>query len=279
MRCDVRIRSVLIAVLLLFAGIARADEYIFEFDPGSAQLVESKGDNGARIRGVLALIRRFGSIQGVQFVLLGEVPAPCLADLKCDAAKLLRKRVQAVSDGVVALSGSASSVQVLHWLAVARTTPTPELLQLRIRDLPSQVFSAQCPYRVQVNDPRLPRTIAPEGAQDWVTVVGTAPVPVTDQTSIRVRSDAAGASQTELAAKQTFQGDEMSLGSEWTAAQLKWGEDVAAVIVEEKRVARDIGNELLAWNPDSPAPAPPVAAASGCRINFKRLEVDDTASR
>ncbi len=281
MRRDVSIRSYAAAALLLCAGAARADEYTFEFDPGSPQFVESKGGNRTNTGRVLSLIRHFGGTHGIQFVLLGEVPAGCMADLKCDEAKLLRQRVQAVSERVIALSGTASSLQVLRWQPVPRATPHPESLRLRIRDLPSQVFSAQCPYRVQVNDPRLPRTIAPEGSdQEWVTIVGTAPVPVTDRTSIRVRSDASRSSQAELAAKQSFQDHETTLGSgsepiQWNAAQLKWGAAGADVIVEETRVSRDIGNELVPWNPDGAAPLPPAADASGCRINFQLLEPDD----
>lgn len=281
MRGQLDVRTAAAAALLVCVCGARAEEYTFNFDPGSPQLVESKDDNRANIGRALSLIQDFGGQHGIQFVLLGEVPAGCMADLKCDEVKLLRQRVEAVSERVIALSGSGSSVQELRWQPIPGSMPHLEGLRLRIRDFASQVFSAQCPYHLQVSDPRLPRTIAPDGTdQDWVTVVGTAPVPVTDRTLIRVRSGASQSSQAELAARQFFKDHQTTLDSgseqiQWGAAQFKWGEGGADVIVEEKLVSRDIGNELVPWNTDSASPAPAASDTPGCRINFQLLEPHD----
>lgn len=281
MRCATGIRAAAVAVLLLHGWSAWADEYNFIFDPGSAQFVESKAGNRENVGRVLSLIQDFGGTHGIQFVLLGEVPADCLADLKCSDATLLRQRVEAVSGSVIALSGSGKSIQALRWQPIAPATPHLEGLRLRIRDFASQVFSAQCPYHVQLSDPRLPMTMAPDGAdQVWATVVGSAPVPVTDRTSIRVQSGSAQSSQAELAARQSFKGHEAMLGSgseqiQWSAAQFSWEDGGADVIVEERLVSRDIGNELLPWNTDGSSPSPPASDAAGCRINFQLLQPHD----
>ncbi len=278
MTCDISIRAAAAAALLLCACGARAEEYTFQFDAGSAQFVESKGDNRQNVGRALSVIQDFGGAHGIQFVLLGEVPAECMADLKCEEVKLLRLRVEAVSERVIALSGSAGYAQLLRWQPVPPAVPHLEGLRLKIRDFASQVFSAQCPYHVQVSDPRLPGTLAAAGAdQDWVTMVGTASVPVTENSSIRIRSASAHSSQAELAARQSFKDHETTLSSgseqiQWRAAQLQWGEGAAGVIVEDKLVSRDIDNELLPWNGDNSAPAPAASDGAGCRINFQLLE-------
>lgn len=282
MRNGIGIRAAVAATVLCCAGSARADEYRFDFDPGSGQLLETKADNRSNLDKVLSLIRDFGGSHGIQFVLLGEVPVQCLADLKCDAVKLLRQRVEAVSERVIALSGSGDSLQGLRWQPVPPATPHLEGLKLRIRDLASQVLSRQCPFRVQVRDPQLPPTIAPDGTdQDWVTIVGTAPVPVTDRTSIRIRSGAGESSQSELAARQVFKDHQTPLVSgsdqiQWSAAQLIWGEGGAEVIVEQRLVSRDITNEVLPWNPDGTSSVPSAADVPGCRIRFKPIEPTET---
>ena len=132
MRSAIGTRAAVLVTLLVCACGARAEEYTFNFDPGSPQLVDSKGDNAANIGRVFSLMQDFGGGHGIQFVLLGEVPAECMAALKCDEAKLLRRRVEAVSERVIALSGSGNSVQQLRWRPVPPATPHLEGLTVRI---------------------------------------------------------------------------------------------------------------------------------------------------
>ena len=134
-----------------------------------------------------------------------------------------------------------------------------------------------------MSDPRLPRTTAAEGSdQAWVTIVGAVPVPVTDKTLIRVRLGSNPTSQAQLAARQSFKDEQTTLDSgseqiQWSAAQFKWGEGGADVIVEARLVSRDIDNELQSWDTQDSTPAAPASDAPGCRINFQPLEPHDQA--
>lgn len=271
------LRLVVAVASLWCATGAHAEEYLLNFDPGSSKLPDLRSDSGRVIAQVLSLVRDYGGTHGIQFVLLGELPADCVDDLKCEDAGILRKRVAAVYEYVDAQSGLSDAAQKLRWQPVARTTPHIEGLRIGVRSFLSQTFTPHCPYQVQVSDPQLPKSLVKDKAdEDWVTVIGPDPVPVTNQSTIRIRSPAAQAAQVEVSAKQLTKDGQAVLGTgsdqlQWSATQFEWDGDRAEVGVTAAQVSRDIGDEIRPWDTNGGSLSPPASELSGCRISFSLL--------
>jgi hypothetical protein len=259
-------------------GIASAAEYLFVFQPLDAHFVPELAANRESLAAALGLLRDYGMAESLHFVLIGELPAPCLAAADCEARSLLKRRVESITAEMAALPDGARWVTQLQWqpIPLGPAAARVEGLQLRLRLDPPSVFSGQCPYQLQVTDPRLPPQLPTDDTQSgtqsdlWVSVRGLAAVPVSGAASMRVT--AAVRNSGTVTAIQKMDDHDALLGSgsmqaQWTAAQLNWNADAAEVDIDSAGRSRDIGNVILPWD-DAPAGSSSSDAAQGCRVHF-----------
>jgi hypothetical protein len=263
----------------LTAGPASAAEYLFAFEPLDAHFAPERADNRASLAAVVALLQDYGTAEGLHFVFVGEVPAECFAAAECDARSLHKRRLESIEVEMAALPDGARWAPQLQWQAIpmAAQSAHVEGLQLRLRvDSPS-VFSGQCPYQLQVTDPRLPPQLAAVGGEPnaWVPMRGLAAVPVSGAASMRVTP--AVRNSGSVTATQRVNDHDALLGSgstqaEWSAGQLNWSGGAADVDIDGASQPRDIGNVILPWD-ENPRSLPSVVTTTStgpasCRVHF-----------
>ena len=154
-----------------------------------------------------------------------------------------------------------------------------EVLRLLLRVDPPTVFSGQCPYRLQITDPRLPGELEVLGEEltTWVPMRGLTAVPVSGAASMRVTP--ALRNSGTVTVTQRLNDHDALLGSgsaqaQWSADQLQWNADAADVDIDSASQPRDIGNVILPWDesarslPNIPTPSSAAMAPGSCRVHF-----------
>lgn len=280
-----RIRVLTVAALLALchAMSAGSAEYVLTFRKESARFEPDLADNRRSFTALVSLLQDFGSQPSLHIVLAGELRPACSAAPDCEA--LLLNRVEALATQIMDRSGGPAWIRALRWRGIPGTAAPVEGLRLRLLSDGTPLFSARCPYQVELADPRLPPLLGAVPARfEWVTVQGPAAVPITIDAQLRVRS----AARVEITAWESYGDARLPLGSglsqaQWTARQLKWHANLADVIVTgppedagahvpgaDRRPPlerMDVGDELLDL-PMGPL-APPPAAVSGCHLRLR----------
>ena len=280
-------RLFMVAAAMLFARSAAssAAEYTFVFDPLDAHFSPQLAGNHDALTATVSLLQDYGGAEGVHFILVGALPADCLAAVDCDARDLLKRRVESLSAEVAASADGARLLTLLQWQSVpfASESLHVEGLQLRLRVDPPAVYSAQCPYDLQVTDPRLPAEVAATGDQppSWVSVRGLVAVPISVAASVRVTSAIRNSGEVTATQRRKDHNARLNSGAiqaQWSASQLNWDADAADVEIASDSQPRDIGNVILPWaDPDTKSadsqPADTKSAdtsadSESCRLHF-----------
>jgi hypothetical protein len=269
--------SILAAAMFaqIAVGAASAAEYLFLFEPKDAHLTLERADNRASLTATLALLQDYGTAAGMHFVLVGDLPAECLAAADCEARSLQQRRVEAIQAAMAALPDGMRSVRQLQWqpIPVKPDRIHAEALRLLLRVDPPAVFSGQCPYQLQVTDPRLPAELEVLGEEptEWVPMRGLTAVPVSSAASMRVTPSVRNSGTVTVT--QRLNDHDALLGSgsaqaQWSAGQLQWNADAADVDIDSASQPRDIGNVILPWDenprslPNIPTKANPATTSS-----------------
>ncbi len=269
-----RLAMVAVAIALCGAGIDRAAQYAFIFEKASGQFVPELADNRTTLAALHSLLEDYATARGLQFVLVGELPADCPATSDCPGAILLRQRAQAITSQLMLQPDGATLVAMLQWRAVPPATAHIEGLRLRVQPVTPTDFSDRCPYQLEVTDPRLPSLLtAGDDNQGWVGIQGLAAIPITEGAAIRVRAAHPAFSSATIVASESLSDHDVELISgplqvQWSAEQLEWSDDGADVVIEGGAQPRDIGNVILPWNGDSGRQADNTTSTKGCRLHF-----------
>lgn len=263
---------------MIYAAPGCAADYTLAFDSGSARFMADRGDNATTFSAIVSLLRAFNASHGIDFVLVGELPAECSATPDCTASLLLRQRVEAVTAQVTAQPAGGELIAQLRWQSIPPATPHVEGLQLRTVSAPPRAFSDRCSYQLEITDPRLPPPLPTAATTpSWVAVQGPGAVPITANTLIRISPGAAQKNPpATLTALESLKDHDVVLSSgsaqaQWTAMQLQWEADDADVVVEDSSQPRDIGDVVLPWDtqPSAPRTLPP---ETGCHMHFVRAQ-------
>jgi hypothetical protein len=260
-------------------GTASAAEYLFVFEPVDAHFAPERADNRSSLAATLSLLQDYAGAEGVHFVLAGDLPAECVAAADCEARSLQKRRVDSIKAEIAALPDGARWSAQLQWQATPSASEGTHVegLQLRLRLDPPSVFSGECPYQLQVTDPRLPAELSAAGAEPkaWVSVRGLDAIPISGAASMR--ATAAVRNSGTVTATQRLNDHDALLSSgstqaEWSAGQLDWHADAADVDIGSASQPRDIGNVILPWD-ENPASLPTAGTNSGaafatCRVHF-----------
>jgi hypothetical protein len=268
-------------------GTASAAEYLFVFEPEDAHLTLENADNRASLAATLVLLKDYGTAVGMHFVLVGDLPAECMAAAECEARSLQKRRVEAIQGAMAALPDGMPWVTQLQWQPISMRPEGihAEVLRLLLRVDPPTVFSGQCPYQLQVTDPRLPAELDVLGEEptEWVSMRGLNAVPVSSAASMRVTPAVRNSGTVTVTQRLDDHDALLSSGSaqvQWSAGQLQWNADAADVDIDSASQPRDIGNVILPWdeNPRSLPNIPTTASAAttsstptaqgSCRVHF-----------
>jgi hypothetical protein len=268
-------------------GTASAAEYLFWFEPKEAHFAPERADNRGSLAATLALLKDYGTAVGMHFVLVGDLPAECLAAADCAARSLLQRRVESIRAAMAAMPDGRPWVTQLQSqpISVKPERMHAEVLRLLLRVDPPSVFSGQCPYQLQVTDPRLPAELELLGEEPtvWVSMRGLTAVPVSSAASMRVTPAVRNSGTVTVTQRLNDHDALLSSGlaqAQWSAGQLQWNADAADVDIDSASQPRDIGNVILPWdeNPSS-LPSIPTTASSAttsstttppgsCRVHF-----------
>jgi hypothetical protein len=174
------------AVLLACACVAApafAADYVFAFEPSAASIDLDRRDNRLTFDAMLALLADFHGASGFQFTLVGADPGHCAGNAHCDAADLLVRRVNAIVAQIDQRKDRAALATDLKWALDSEQLVAPDIVRLQIVALDAGALSPQCPYVLELNDPRLPPVV---GHKDWVSVQGLTEIRVTAASAMRV---------------------------------------------------------------------------------------------
>jgi hypothetical protein len=266
---------------------ASAAEYLFLFEPEDAHFTPALAENRSSLAAALALLQDYGTAVGMHFVLVGDLPAECLTAPDCEARSLQKRRVESIRAAMAALPDGTRWMTQLQWQPIS-TTPEhihAEVLRLLLRLDPPSVFSGQCPYQLQVTDPRLPAELEVLGEEPtaWVSMRGLTAIPVSGAASMRVTPAVRNSGTVTVTQRLNDHDALLSSGSaqaQWSAGQLKWDADAADVDIDSASQPRDIGNIILPWE-ENPRSLPSIAtsastattssaatAPGSCRVHF-----------
>ncbi len=265
----------LVCCLGFYTGTVSAAEYLYVFAPLEANFAPDLAGNRASMMATLSLLEDYSAAEGVHFVLAGELPAECAAAADCEARNLLKRRVESVTAALGALPDGARLVTLLQWQPIP---PAPggshvEGLELRLRLDPPAVFSGQCPFELQVTDPRLPAELfsSDHEANPWVSVRGLTSIPVSTAASMRATPAVRNSGAVTASQRTSDHNAILSSGAvqvRWTAEQLTWTGDAADVDIDSESEPRDIGNVILPWNDGQSGDSDAATTVGSCRVHF-----------
>jgi hypothetical protein len=220
--------SVLLALLLVgIAPSAFAAPYLFVFVAGSAKLSRDLPDNQIALTSLLELLSDFHGAGGFHFVIEGTVPSSCAPASDCDG--LLVSRVNSLIDSVDHLGEDARLSRDLSWRRVPEANLPADTLRISVSADAPKPLSPDCPYVLEISDPRLPSS---DSHQDWLNVNGIVDIHVTPAAQIRVHTaDAAG----NLSVKQGVASAERELVASAPRAEWRAGDLLGAAGIAEIR--------------------------------------------
>ena len=260
--------------LLAMSSAAATATYEFAFETGSAHPIDDS-TNTRTLTAVASLLHDYQSAVGLHFILIGQLPPACGEASECPEQRLLKQRVVTVIDRLMGAQpkGTNSAAQ-LRWESVVADGSRAETLWLGIRINESALWSAECPYHLQVNDPRLPPRLPTDGGDvQWIDLQGLNAVPLTAAAVVRVRLAESPDPSASISVIQVLDGKERVLGRsraevQWSANDIHWSSDAADIDIDPQLPSRDIGNALLPWDDADHAVAQRAAAPKHCRTHF-----------